>query len=216
MQEHRQKKRWPTIQADPTISVKGQVGDLLSAVDAPAAFPILAIAPSPRHAGIVCLDDRLKAIVARARRLRDLVDDSAALTALAADVRYELDCRAPRIVVIERAVEPRRAPLTDRLAERVVAQAREAGVRIITLSFVEACERISSGSSARSTAHALISRYAALGKRLAPRGVPLLRHERWREAKPLVTAFALAHAVGLDVLASAARPLGLGPPPETL
>jgi hypothetical protein len=180
------------------------------------AFPILAVAPSRRHAGIVCLDGRLRAIVARTCRLRDHVAESAVVTTLLAEVAHELETRAPGTVVVECDFEQRHAPLTDLLAERLVQHARESGFRVVTLSLADACERISNDGSARTTAQVLLRRYEALAKRLAPRGIPLLRHERWREAKPLVTAFALAHAVGLDVLTSAVRPLGLGSPPPSL
>lgn len=216
LQERRQNKRWPTIQANPRHFVKGPSRDLLAGIHAQVAFPILAVAPSRRHAGIVCLDGRLRAIVARTRRLRDHGAEETVVATLVAEFVYELNARAPGTVVVERDFEQRHAPLTDLLAERLVEHARESGFRVVTLSLNEACERISSDGSARTAAQLLLGRYEALAKRLAPCGIPLLRHERWREAKPLVTAFALAHAVGLDVLTSAAHPPGLGPPPKSL
>ena len=155
MQEHRQNKRWSTIQPDRTVSVKGRPGDLLGEIHAQVAFPILAVAPSRRHAGIVCLDGRLRAIVARSRRLRDHVADHVVVTTLLTEVAYELETRGPRTVVIERDFEPRHAPITDVLADRLIHHARESGLRVVTLSFADACKRISSDGSARTAAQAL-------------------------------------------------------------
>jgi len=152
--------------------------------------------------------------VARTRRLRDHIAENDVVATLLRDFAHDLVMRAPGTVVVECDFEQRHAPITDALAEGLVRHARESGFRVVTLSFAHACQRISSDGSARTAAQVLLKRYDALAKRLAPRGIPLLRHERWREAKPLVAAFALAHAVGLDVLTSAVRPLGLGSPPQ--
>jgi hypothetical protein len=148
------------------------------------------------------------------RRLRDRATDKAAIAVVLKELAYELKMRAPGLVVIERNVEKCRAQITDVLAGHLECQAREAGFRVVTLSLTEACARIVSDGSARAAARVLLRRYDILAQRLAPNGVPLLHHERWREEKQLVTAFALAHAVGLDVLTSLAHPLGLGPPAE--
>jgi hypothetical protein len=212
VQGPRQEKRWPEIQANGRLSVKNAPTDPLAGICAQVAFPILAVAPSPRHTGIVCLDGRLRAIVARSCRGRDCDSDESIADAVLRRFERELRLRAPGIVVVEHGVEPSRAQLSDVVAERVVEHARNAGVRTRELSLPDACKRITGGESSRDTAIVLLGRYEALRKRLAPLGTPVFRHERWREAKPLMTAFALAHAVALEVLTTAIRPLGAGPP----
>lgn len=182
-------------------------------VAAQVAFPILAIAPSVRHAGIVCLDGRLRALVARSVRVRGRGSEEELTGALARELEREVDARGPGLVIVEHGFAPGTATLTYQVAEALANHARETGVRVVRVSFAGACARITGERSAREAALVLLRRYPALAKRLAPTGTPLLRHERWREAKPLLTAFAIAHAAALEVLTTAARPLGTGSPP---
>jgi hypothetical protein len=170
------------------------------------AFPILAVAASSRHAALVCLSGRLRVIVARSVRLRDLPTEKSSVRRVLARFELEAALRAPGTVVVENA--------GDRLMEAIAQHARAAGCRLVVLSFATACERIMGRADGRETALVLLRRYKPLEKRLAPRGTPLFRHERWRESKPLAMAFALAHAVALEVLTESARPLGSGPPPS--
>ena len=216
LREHRQEKRWSRIQANGPESVKGAHADPLADIRAQVAFPILAIAPSVRHTGIVCLDGRLRTIVARSHRARDHTTDHAVVQGALAELEYEIERRAPGTVIIERDFEPRHAAVTDVLADRLAERARESGARVIRLSCSIACSRFADTGDARDAAVVLLRRYEALRKRLAPAGTPLLRHERWREAKPLMSALALAHSVALAVLTASARPLGTGPPPLSL
>lgn len=213
MQGPRQEKRWSEIQANGPDFVKPGPGDPLAGIRAQVAFPILAVAPSARHVGIACLDGRLRAIVARSHRVRDRVTAGSIIRAAVAGLEHEIAQRTPGTVVIEGEFGPGHATLAQVLADELVRRARESDTRVVRLSLAAACVRITGAGDARETALVLLGRYQALRKRLAPAGAPLLHHERWREAKPLMTAFALAHAVALEVLTTSARPLGMGPPP---
>lgn len=215
-QEHRQNKRWFLTEAKFSGSVKGSEDVPAQSLLAHVAFPILAIAPSPRHAGIVCLNGRLQAFVARTLRLRDLETAVLRRRALRLTLERELAMRSPGIVVVESGFDRRSSPLSHALAEDVATTARASGFRIVRVSFAESCARLVPDGTARDVAISLLHRYDALARRLAPLGTPQLRQERWRETKPLLTAFALAHAAGVEILTSAARSPGTSPPPKSL
>jgi hypothetical protein len=172
-------------------------------------FPILSVAPSARQAGIVCLDGRLRAFVARTLRLRDYDTLARRRRVLLEQLAHELAERSPGVVVIETGFNPTTTPVSRQLAEAAAEAAREAGYRVLRRSLISSCRRLATDGSARSAAELLLRRYDVLARRLAPAGTPELRNERWRESKALVTALALAYATGVDVLSAVT-----GPPPQ--
>lgn len=208
-QEHRQVQRWSLTEAIARRPVKVAESDraALAASHAQVAFPILSVAPSARQAGIVCLDGRLRAFVARTLRLRDYDTLARRRRVLVEQLAHELAERSPGVVVIETGFNPTVTPVSRQLAEAAAEAAREAGYWVLRRSLASSCRRLVSDGSARSAAEFLLRRYDILARRLAPTGAPQLRHERWRESKALVTALALAHATGVDVLSAS-----LGPP----
>ena len=153
----------------------------------------------------------MRAFVARTLRLRDFDTLAHRRKVLVEQLSLELAARSPGVVVVETGFNPATTPVSRLLAEEVAEVARTAGYRVVRRSFAACCRRLSPDGAARSTALLLLRRYDALARRLAPAGTPQLRHERWREAKALVTALALAHATGVDVLSAAVGPPS--PPP---
>lgn len=211
-QEHRQIQRWSLTEAIGQRPVKGSEPDraALAGAHAQIVFPILSVAPSARQAGIVCLDGRLRAFVARTVRLRDYDTLARRREVLLEQLAHELAERSPGVVVIETGFNPTITPVSRQLAEAAAEATRNAGFRVLRRSLASSCRRVATDGTVRSTAALLVRRYDTLARRLAPKGTLQLHNERWRESKALVTALALAHATGLDVLAAVTGP----PPPR--
>lgn len=207
MQGLRHEKRWPRIQAKRGTFVNPP--ERLAPVRAQVAFPILAMAPGLRHAGIVCLDGRMQVIVARSVRVRDWPVRDVVARRLADELTYEVGQRSPATIVVghdARSVEGSLNPLLE--------TARALGRRTYAVAYADAYERILTGGAAHDIAAVLVRRYEQLRVRIAPSGTLLVHNERWREAMPLMMAFALAHAMALDVITTATGALGSVPPDD--
>jgi hypothetical protein len=159
VQDHRQAKRWAKIETTPCGFVKLATGGLLAPRH---VFPLLAIAPTERHAGIVCLDERLRPIRARSLRLRDRRTDEGKRDAIVAALEEELELIAPRTVVLDSFDTAGRTAIR----EDVRARAEAWGASVVLLPVSDAIKRITGADSARGAALALIERYVPLRKRL--------------------------------------------------
>jgi hypothetical protein len=166
------------------------------------AFPVVAIVPTMRKVGVACLDARLRPLRHRLRSVRKRTSQTAKLAAMCDEIERSARLHGATVLVLE-AESGRRRAVTSVL--RALADHGEAlGMRVVRIRTNEAYARISGVLSALAAAERLAVRYDPVSCRVLDANRRLLRSfGRWREIRPLITAFALAHAFAVRSITGA-------------
>ena len=181
-------------------SVKPGVSDPRAAVL--SALPVVALAGSSRKFGLVCLNARLVPVRVRLRDIRKRQTASDRIAAIVAALDEVADHLAPETLVLER--DPRQQRGLDPGRSKVVEWAEDRGLQVRYLSAADACAKIAGTANTFAAAERLAARYAPLAERVLDGNGRLLRgHDRWRDVRPLVVAFALAHAFAANAVTTA-------------
>jgi len=174
-----------------------------------APFPVVALVPSMRSVGVVCLDARLRPLRSRLRGLRKRRTRAAKVAAMRAELERCVRLHGAPVLVLEIASCRRRG--VGPMLTALVAHGEDLGMRVVRLATGDAYERISGVPTALGTAEALAQRYDPVRVRVMDASGRLLRSfGRWREIRPLIAAFALAHAFAVRTIVGAASG-GLAP-----
>jgi hypothetical protein len=163
---------------------------------------VVAVAASSRKVGLVCLNARLTAVRVRhydLRRRRSVSDKIAFIIDALDEVA---DSLAPETLLLES--DPRQCRRLNPGRSRVVEWAEDRGLKVRFLSAAEACAKVAGTASTLAVAERLATRYPGLAELVLDGSGRLLRsHDRWRNVRPLVVAFALAHAFSSQAVTTA-------------
>jgi len=189
-------------------SVKPGVCDPRAAVL--SALPVVALAASSRKFGLVVMNARLVPARVRLRDIRKRRTTPSKIAAMVATLDEVADHLAPETLVLES--DPRQHRGLDPGRSQFVEWAEDRGLKVRYFSRADACAKVAGTAGTFAAAERLAAQYAALAERVLDRNGRLLRsHDRWRDVRPLVVAFALAHAFASNAVTTAFG----GPPART-
>jgi len=150
----------------------------------------------------VCLNARLVPIRVRLHDIRKRQTASDKITAITDALDEVADHLAAETLVLER--DPRQQRRLDPAHSRVVEWAEDRGIKVRFLSAAEACTKVAGTASTFASAERLAARHAPLAQQVLDSNGRLRRsHDRWRDVRPLVIAFALAHAFAANAVTTA-------------
>jgi hypothetical protein len=175
----------------------------------------VAVAISGRRLGLVCLSARLRAVHVRVRYLRDRpTRDKIAI--VVREISHAVRTHDPPLLLVE-CPRHELVPGFSARINLVLAKALgDAAVPCVAVRAADAARRLGTPTLLRA-GELLAQRYPSLARRVLDEQRRLRKsNDVWREVRPLVVAFLLAHAVGVETLARSATHPNASPyvPPQ--
>ncbi len=162
-------------------------------------LPVVALAASSRKFALVCLSAKLVPLRVRFADIRKRRSVESKVAAMVAELDEVAANVAPETLILERDPRQRRLVVPGR--SRVVEWAQDRGLRLKFEAAADACARVAGATNTFAAAERLSACYPPLAELVLNESGRLHRdHDRWRELRPLVNAFALAHAFAADAV----------------